>query len=68
MFQTNIQPITPNGFVKEVYFVVFAIFSNGGHIWYLTGPNFIILQPWSLIMLHVKFDNSWYNGFRERIV
>ena len=31
-FITNL----PNGSGEEVYFVVFAIFSNGGHLGYLT--------------------------------
>ena len=25
-------------------------------------------ETWSLIMLHVKFDNNWCNGFREKVV
>ena len=39
MFQANLQPIKPiipNGSGKEVYFVVFAIFNNGGHPGFLT--------------------------------
>ena len=36
----------------------FAIFSNGGHLEFSTRLNFIILKPWSLIMLHMKFMDS----------
>ena len=49
-----------------MYFVVVAIFSNGGHLGFLTWTNFIILSPWSLILLHVNFDNNWCSGFREK--
>ena len=31
MFQANLQPIIPHGSGEEIYFVVFAIFSHGGH-------------------------------------
>ena len=53
---------------KFVFICCFALFSNGGHLGSLTCPNFIILKPWSPIMLHVKFDNNWCNGFRDRVV
>ena len=36
MFQANLQPIIPNGFGEKVYFFVIAIFSNGGHLGFLT--------------------------------
>ena len=36
-------PIIFNGFGEEVD--VFAIFSNGGHLRFLTKPKFIILKP-----------------------
>ena len=29
-------------------------------------PSFTILKPWSPIMLRVKFDNNWCNGFSEK--
>ena len=62
------QPKKSSGSGKEVEFVVFAIFSSGSHLGFLTCINFIILKPWSLTMLHVKFANNWCNGFREKIV
>ena len=68
MFKTNLKSIIPNGCGEEVDFIVFAMFSNDGHLGFLTQPNTIILKPWSLIMLHVKFDNNWCNGFREKVV
>ena len=36
MFHANLLPIIPDGSGEEVYFVVFAIFSNGGHLGFLT--------------------------------
>ena len=48
--------------------VVVAIFSNSGHLGFLTWPYFTILKPRSLIMLHVEFDNMWCNCFRDKIV
>ena len=57
--------ILPIGSEVEVDFVVFVIYSNGGHLGFLTRPNFTILKPCSLIMLHVKLDNNWFSGFRE---
>ena len=36
MFQPNLKPIIPNGSGEEVEFVVFAIFSNSGHLGFLT--------------------------------
>ena len=43
----------------------FAIFSNGGHLEFSTRLNFIILKPWSLIMLHMKFKIHGCSGLRE---
>ena len=36
IFQAKIQPKISSGSGEEVYFVVFAIFSNSGHLGYLT--------------------------------
>ena len=36
MFQANLYPVIPNVFGETVYFVVFAIISNGGHLGFLT--------------------------------
>ena len=36
MFHANFQPNIPNGSGEEVDFVVFAIFSNGSHLGFLT--------------------------------
>ena len=40
MFHAKIQTNIPSGSGEEVYFVVFAIFSNGGHLGFSTWPNF----------------------------
>ena len=68
IFHAKFQPKISRSSGEEVYFVIFAIFSNRGHLGYLTWPNFTILRPWSQVMLHVKFDNNWCNGFRETVV
>ena len=34
--------------------ISFAFISNGGHLEFSTRLNFIILKPWSLIMLHMN--------------
>ena len=67
-YESGVLPIALRGPAsgEEVDFVVFAIFSNGSHLGFLTGPNFRILKPWSLFRLHVKFNNNWCNGFREK--
>ena len=54
--------------VLEKNFIVFAIFSNGGLLGFLTWPNFTILKPWRLIMLLVKSDNNWCSDFWEKVV
>ena len=36
MFQSSLQPIISNGSREKVDFEVFAIFSNGGHLGFLT--------------------------------
>ena len=56
-FSQNIQWVW-----RKSWFVIFAIFSNGGHLGYSTWPNFIILRPWSQVMLHVKFDIPCQNS------
>ena len=29
-------------------------------------PKFVILKPWSLIILQVKFENNCLSGFRKK--
>ena len=43
-------------------FIVFATFSNSGHLGFLVFLNFSILNPCSLIMLHV------YNSLRKNLL
>ena len=43
----------------------FASFSNGGHLEFSTRLNFVIMTPWSLIMLHMKFKIHGCSGLRE---
>ena len=53
---------------EEVDFVIFAIFTNGGHLGYSTWPNFTILRPWCQVMLHVKFESYRCSSFIEEDV
>ena len=62
IFHAKIQPKISRGSGEELDFVIFAIFSNGSHLGYLTGSNFTILRPWSQVMLHVKFENCRSRG------
>ena len=55
IFHAKIQPKIFSGSGEKVDFIIFAIFSNGGHLGYLTWPNIIILRPWWQIMLQIKF-------------
>ena len=57
-----------SGSGEKTDFVIFAIFSNGGHLGYSSWPNFIILRPWCQVMLHVKFENCRCNSFLEKDV
>ena len=68
IFYAKIQPKISSGSGEKVDFVIFAIFSNGGHLGYSTRPNFIILRPWWQVMLHVKFVNYRCNNFIENDV
>ena len=58
------QPKIPSRSGENRNFISFAIFSNGGHLEFLTRLNFIILKPWSLIMLHMKFKINGCSGLR----
>ena len=64
----TIQPYISSGCGEEVDFVIFDISSNGGHLGYLTWPNFTILRLLSQVMLHVKFENCRSSGFIEEDV
>ena len=68
VFQAKIQPKISSGSGEKVDFVIFAIFSNGGHLGYSTWPNFIFLRPCWQVMLHVKFENCRCNSFIEKDV
>ena len=66
ILNTKFQQNIPSRSGENGNFNSFAIFSNGGHLEISTRLNFIILKPWSLIMLHMKFkqvrqkDNNWH--------
>ena len=61
MFHAKTQPNTciSSGPGKGINDVIFPIFRNVGYFEFLTWPSFIILIPWSQVMLHVKFENFY---------
>ena len=65
MLYTKFQPNISNCAGGQVDFSGLAIFSNSGHFLIPISLNCIILKPYSLVMLHVKFDNHGCSGFRE---
>ena len=65
ILHTKLQPNIPSRSGENDDFISFAIFSNGGHLEFLTRLNFTILKPWSLIMLHIKFKIHECSGLRK---
>ena len=65
ILHTKFQPNIPSRSGEIGVFNSFAIFSNGGHLEFLTRLNFTILKPWNLIMLHMKFKIHGCSGLRE---
>ena len=65
ILHTKFQPNIPSRFGENDDFNSFALFSNGGHLEFSTRLNFIILKPWSLIMLHMKLKIHGCSGLRE---
>ena len=62
VLHTKFQPNIPG---ENDDFICFAIFSKGGHLEFSTQLIFIILKPWSLIMLHMKFKIHGCSGLEE---
>ena len=62
---TKLQPNIPSRSGENGDFNSFAIFSNSGHLEFSTRPNFTILKPSSLLMLHMKFKIHGCCGLRE---
>ena len=56
ILHSKYQPNIPCRSEENDDFNSFAIFSNGSHLEFSTRLNFTILKPWSLIMLHMKFN------------
>ena len=65
IFHGKIQPNIPSGSEEEVDFGNIAIFRNGGHLEYLTCPNFTVLRHCSQVMLRVKLENCKSSDFVE---
>ena len=65
IFHTKFQPNIPRRSGENGDFNGFAIFSNSSHLEFSTRLNFIILKPWSLIMLHMKYKIHGWSGLRE---
>ena len=53
ILNTKFQPNISSHSGENDDFISFAIFSNGGHLEFLTRLTFTILKPWSLLMLHM---------------
>ena len=51
--------------IKMYQFCTFFRYGGGGHLEFSTTLNFIILKPWSLIMLHMNFKIHGCSGLRE---
>ena len=67
ILHTKFQPNTLSCSGENADFIGFAIFSIGSHLEFSTRLNFAILKPWSLIMLHVKFEIHGRSGLRESV-
>ena len=65
MLHTKFQLKIPSCSRENGNFNSFAIFNNGSQLEFSTRLNFIILKPWSLIMLHMKFKIHGCSGLRE---
>ena len=65
MLYTIFQPNIPCCSAENGDFNSFAIFSNSGHLEFLTRLNFTILKPRRLTMLHMKFKIHGCSGLRE---
>ena len=50
---------------KSSRFIGFAILSTGGYLGFSTRLNYLVLKPYSLIMIHLKFENHGCSVFRE---
>ena len=68
ILHTKFQPNIPSRLGENVDFISFAIFNNCGHLEFSTRLNFTILKPWSLIMLHMKFEIHGCSGLRELVI
>ena len=62
ILNTQFQPNIPSRSGENDDLISFAILSNGGHLEFSTRLNFIILKPWSLIMLHMRFKIRGCSG------
>ena len=65
ILHTKFQPKILSRSGENGEFNSFGIFSNGGRLEFSTRPNFTILKPWSLIIMHMKFKNYGCSGLRE---
>ena len=68
MLHAKIQTHRPSGSGEEDFLKVFAIYSHGGHLGYVTLTNYINFHSLFLRMLHIRFGFDWLSGFREEDV
>ena len=67
MLHAKFQNHRPSGSEEEDFFLIFAIYSHGGHIGHLTLTVYTNFHSLFLRMLHKKFGFDWPSGFREDI-
>ena len=67
MFHAKFQNHRPSGSGEEDFLKIFAIYSHGGHLGYVTLAIYINFHSPFLRMLHMKFGFDWPSGFKEKI-
>ena len=68
ILDTKFQPNKPSCSGENADFIGLTIFSIGNHLEFLTRLNYTILKPWSLIILHVKFEIHGCSGLRDYVI
>ena len=65
MCHTKFQPNIPSHSGENADFTGFAIFSISRYLEFSMRLDFNILKPWSLIMVHMKFEIHGCSGLSE---
>ena len=64
MLHAKFQNHRPSGYGEEDLLKVFAIYSHGSHLGYVTLTIYIKFHCSFLMILHIKFGFDWPSGFR----